>query len=533
MSATKNNATIDLLVRTVSEHLAPVTMLLEEFIAATKGGLVVYTWRSKRDQELRNSLVNVLEEVLHTGRSGERAMAGAHSNCPLRVEWQVNNTLSIVFLAVFVSGERSPNKTLSLDRIVEEFVEHYNPNHHLSEGFLEFLNALQTSKSQRAEASENVIKKSVVQQHRNMESMSLNVQDKEDFLGQEEDFLGQEFDSQVVAFQSTVAPSKSTRENKSNLEKRAWLWNFDQIIIDKVSWNKTVSRDRLDPILKTLHELLVHKNVASLLANQVCADIHSALVHETISNKESLSEVIDTTVRRSLRQILSPGQCTDLLAQINTTKLKKVPFTIVFIGVNGVGKSTSLSKVAAWLRSNNFSVLVSACDTFRAGAVEQLRTHCCRLGVPLYERGYEKDPALIARDAIAQAKRQGIDVVLVDTAGRMQDNEPLMRSLSKLIDMNSPSLVLFVGEALVGNDGVDQLLKFNQSLADFSTRGKKQVIDGIVVSKFDMIDDKVGAVLSMVHASRAPIFFVGSGQTYHDLQVPNVEHLIDSLLSST
>ena len=198
-----------------------------------------------------------------------------------------------------------------------------------------------------------------------------------------------------------------------------------------------------------------------------------------------------------------------------------------------MGKSTSLSKVAAWLRSNNLSVLVSACDTFRAGAVEQLRTHCYRLGVPLYERGYEKDPASIARDAIAQAKRQGIDVVLVDTAGRMQDNEPLMRSLSKLIDTNSPSLVLFVGEALVGNDGVDQLLKFNQSLADFSTRGKKQVIDGIIVSKFDMIDDKVGAVLSMVHASRAPILFVGSGQTYRDLQIPNLEHLIDSLLSST
>ena len=508
----------------MSEHLAPVNMLLEEFIAATKGGLVVYTWRSKHDQELRNSLVNVLEEVLHTGRSGERAMAGARSNCPLRVEWQVNNTLSIVFLAVFISDERSPNETVSLDRIVEEFEKHYNPTqHHLSEGFLEFLNMLQTSKSLRAEASENVVKKSVVQQHRNMESMSSNVQDKEN----------EEFDSRVVAFQSTVAPSKKARENKSNLEKRAWLWNFDQSIIDKVSWNKMVSRDRLEPILKTLHELLVRKNVASPLATQVCADIHSALVHENISNKESLSEVIDTTVRRSLRQILSPGQCTDLLAQINTTKLKKVPFTIVFIGVNGVGKSTSLSKVAAWLRSNNFSVLVSACDTFRAGAVEQLRTHCCRLGVPLYERGYEKDPALIARDAIAQAKRQGIDVVLVDTAGRMQDNEPLMRSLSKLIDTNSPSLVLFVGEALVGNDGVDQLLKFNLSLADFSTRGKKQVIDGIIVSKFDMIDDKVGAILSMVHASRAPIFFVGSGQTYHDLQVPNVEHLIDSLLSST
>lgn len=503
-------------------------MLLEEFIASTKSGLVLYTWRSKPDQELRNSLVNVLEEVLREGRSGERAMVGARSNCPLRLEWQVNNTVSMVFLAVFISDERSPCETVCLDRIVEEFGKHYNPDHHLDKRFTEFINMLQTPKSQRGEAAEKVTKKSVVQQHRNMESMSLNVTDEES-----EEILDGDIDSQVVTFQNTVVPSERMRDNKSKLEKGARLWNSDSSFIDKVSWNKSVSRDQLDPILKKLYESLVHKNVASLLATQVCADIHSALVSENISSKSSLSEVIDTTMRRSLRQILSPGQCTDLLSQINTAKLKKVPFTIVFIGVNGVGKSTSLSKVAAWLRSNNLSVLVSACDTFRAGAVEQLRTHCYRLGVPLYERGYEKDPASIARDAIAQAKRQGIDVVLVDTAGRMQDNEPLMRSLSKLIDTNSPSLVLFVGEALVGNDGVDQLLKFNQSLADFSTRGKKQVIDGIIVSKFDMIDDKVGAVLSMVHASRAPVLFVGSGQTYRDLQIPNLEHLIDSLLSST
>ena len=204
---------------------------------------------------------------------------------------------------------------------------------------------------------------------------------------------------------------------------------------------------------------------------------------------------------------------------------------ITFIGVNGVGKSTSLSKVAAWLLSNGLSVLVSACDTFRAGAVEQLRTHCQRLEIPLYERGYERDPATIAQEAIVQARRQGIDVVLIDTAGRMQDNEPLMRALSKLISINSPDLVLFVGEALVGNDAVDQIQKFNSALADLDSRGRQRMIDGIIISKFDTIDSKVGAALSMVRASGAPILFVGCGQTYQDLKIPNVGHLLDTLLS--
>ena len=187
--------------------------------------------------------------------------------------------------------------------------------------------------------------------------------------------------------------------------------------------------------------------------------------------------------------------------------------------------------MAAWLLSNGLSVLVSACDTFRAGAVEQLRTHCQRLEIPLYERGYERDPATIAQEAIVQARRQGIDVVLIDTAGRMQDNEPLMRALSKLISINSPDLVLFVGEALVGNDAVDQIQKFNSALADLDSRGRQRMIDGIIISKFDTIDSKVGAALSMVRASGAPILFVGCGQTYQDLKIPNVGHLLDTLLS--
>merc|ERR1712150_467469 len=194
---------------------------------------------------------------------------------------------------------------------------------------------------------------------------------------------------------------------------------------------------------------------------------------------------------------------------------------------------------------NKCSVLIAACDTFRAGAVEQLRTHVKRLNsmypsknpndkkdiVELYEKGYGKDAAGIAMEAINHARASHHDVVLIDTAGRMQDNEPLMRSLSKLIGVNDPDLVLFVGEALVGNEAVDQLVKFNQALSDYSpSKTNPHLIDGIVLTKFDTIDDKVGSAISMTYITGQPILFVGTGQTYTDLKSLNAKSVVRSLM---
>merc|ERR1712047_154350 len=212
-----------------------------------------------------------------------------------------------------------------------------------------------------------------------------------------------------------------------------------------------------------------------------------------------------------------------------------------FCGVNGVGKSTNLAKICFWLIENNFKVLIAACDTFRAGAVEQLRTHTRRLNslhpetdgkpmVQLYEKGYGKDAAGIAMEAINHARDTNIDVVLVDTAGRMQDNEPLMRSLAKLISVNGPDLVLFVGEALVGNEAIDQVVKFNAALADHSSQENPHTIDGIVLTKFDTIDDKVGSSISMTYIPGQPIVFVGTGQTYTDLKSLNAKAVVTALM---
>lgn len=150
-------------------------------------------------------------------------------------------------------------------------------------------------------------------------------------------------------------------------------------------------------------------------------------------------------------------------------KAKGQVYSIAFIGVNGVGKSTSLAKTAYYLKTKgNMRVMLAACDNFRAGAVEQLETHARCLDIPVYQKGYKDDPANIAKEALNEAKNKKFDVLLIDTAGRMQGNEALMKALAKLVHVNKPDTVLMVGEALVGNDAIDQLTKFNKSLIDYA-----------------------------------------------------------------
>ncbi|EDW37647.1 GL27063 [Drosophila persimilis] len=288
---------------------------------------------------------------------------------------------------------------------------------------------------------------------------------------------------------------------------------------------------------------LISKNVASEIAVKLCDSVATSLEGKQVGTFDSVASLVKEALTQSLVRILSPKRRIDIIRDALESKRSGKPYTIIFCGVNGVGKSTNLAKICFWLIENDFNVLIAACDTFRAGAVEQLRTHTRHLNalhppanhnnrtmVQLYEKGYGKDAAGIAMEAIKFAHETKVDVVLVDTAGRMQDNEPLMRSLSKLIKVNNPDLVLFVGEALVGNEAVDQLVKFNQSLADYSSNENPHIIDGIVLTKFDTIDDKVGAAISMTYITGQPIVFVGTGQTYADLKAINVNAVVNSLM---
>lgn len=284
-------------------------------------------------------------------------------------------------------------------------------------------------------------------------------------------------------------------------------------------------------VLPNLREKLISKNVAVEVAEHVCSSIEASLTGKKLGTFESLHQAIEDAMVDALRRILHPKVEVNILRSVAAARARMRPYSIVFCGVNGVGKSTSLSKITYWLQQNNHSVLIAAGDTFRHGAVEQLEVHGRCLNVPIFQLGYGTDPSAVAAAAIAQAARQKTDVVLIDTAGRMQDHESRMRALAKLIHDNQPDLVLFVGEALVGNNGVDQLRKFNQCLFDFTPVGSKpRGIDGIVLTKFDTIDDKVGAALTMVYELGQPIVFVGVGQTYQDLKVIDADVVVSALM---
>ncbi|KAG9157659.1 hypothetical protein Leryth_014174 [Lithospermum erythrorhizon] len=221
-----------------------------------------------------------------------------------------------------------------------------------------------------------------------------------------------------------------------------------------ISGKVSLDKADLEPALRVLKDRLMTKNVAEEISEKLCKSVAASLG--------------ETAMEEALVLILTPRQSIDILRDVHAAKEQRKPYVVVFVGVNGVGKSTNLAKVAYWLQQHKVNVMMAACDTFRLGAVEQLRTHARRLQIPIFEKGCDKDPAIVAKEAIQVASRNGSDVVLVDTAGRMQDNEPLMRALSKLIYLNHPQVILFVGEALVGNGAVYQLSKFNQKLGKLS-----------------------------------------------------------------
>jgi signal recognition particle receptor subunit alpha len=241
-------------------------------------------------------------------------------------------------------------------------------------------------------------------------------------------------------------------------------------------------------------------------------------------------------MEKALTKILTPTSSLDLLREIshkNDTSPR--PYVLSIVGVNGVGKSTNLSKIAFFLLQNNHRVLIAAADTFRSGAVEQLRVHVRNLQeltarsgageVDLFEKGYGKDAANIAADAVAHAQKTGFNVVLIDTAGRRHNDTRLMSSLAKFGTLAAPDKILMVGEALVGTDSVAQARNFNGSF------GPGRGLDGFVISKCDTVGDMVGTLVSMVHATGIPVVFLGTGQHYSDLRGLNVGAVTRLLMS--
>ncbi len=270
-----------------------------------------------------------------------------------------------------------------------------------------------------------------------------------------------------------------------------------------------ISKEFLDDFLSKIEEVMLENNVAY----SVIEEIRSRL--SALEGKEVDKKVLEEYLKENLKAVISElfEEPFSLIERID-----EKPFVIVFFGINGSGKTTTLAKVAYMLKKHGKSCVIAAADTFRAAAIEQLKKHGNNIGVEVISSKYQADPASVAFDAIAHAKARGTDVVLIDTAGRMHNQQDLMREMEKICRVAKPNLKIFVGEATTGNDAVLQAESFNKNIG----------IDAFILSKQD-VDEKGGAALSISFVTKKPILFLGTGQNYGDLEKFHKEKLLKQL----
>ncbi|VVB80493.1 Signal recognition particle receptor FtsY [uncultured archaeon] len=296
---------------------------------------------------------------------------------------------------------------------------------------------------------------------------------------------------------------KSPEERVEELEKE------NQGFFER--FKKKITEEKFEELFQELEMTMLQNNVAYGAVQEIKKKLSSELIGKNLSEvsiEEKLKEAISGI-------LMNPP---NLIKQIKEKLKEKSPYVIVFVGINGSGKTTSIAKVAHLLKKEKLSVCIGAADTFRAAAIEQLETHANKIGVPIIKKDYGSDPAAVGFEAIAYAKKHKLDVVLIDTAGRMNTKESLMKEMEKIIRVCNPDLKIFLGESITGNDATEQASSFNQHIS----------IDGIILSKAD-VDEKGGTALSVSFVTKKPIYFLGTGQSYDDLEVFDKDKVIKSL----
>ena len=275
---------------------------------------------------------------------------------------------------------------------------------------------------------------------------------------------------------------------------------------------------KLDQLLEDLEEELLTSDMAQSAVEEVIQTLKATLIGSRISTTKKIEVVVEEALRNTLLRLLESGYW-DFDKTVDSFLKEDSPVVIMVVGVNGTGKTTTTAKMANRLSQSGHSVVLAAADTFRAGAIDQLATHAERLDVRCIRSQRGGDAAAVARDAVDSAKARGEDVVIIDTAGRMQNKTNLMEELRKVHRVTQPHLVIFVADALAGNDAVSQAIEFQRMLR----------FDGAALCKLDT-DAKGGAALSIAHATGRPIVLAGVGQGYDDLIDFDPSWLIDSIL---
>lgn len=277
--------------------------------------------------------------------------------------------------------------------------------------------------------------------------------------------------------------------------------------------------DQLHPILSEFKLTLIENDVAVPVAERVCEEMEKRLEGAQVKRLEARKKLVLQNLHDVMLEILNTGNHIDLWSMVEKKKKAKEPFVLAFVGINGTGKTTTIAKVARMFMKKGYSVVLSCSDTYRAGSIEQLEEHARRLGVKMVRHTYGADPAAVAYDTIKHAKAHGIDVVLIDTAGRIQTDRNLMNELAKVKRVITPDLTVLTVDALTGNDAVMQAEEFNNTVG----------IDATILTKVDA-DVKGGSALSVTYVTKKPIIFIGTGQAYENLEPFNPEQFTQMIL---
>ncbi|MCE4619538.1 MAG: signal recognition particle-docking protein FtsY [Desulfurococcales archaeon] len=288
--------------------------------------------------------------------------------------------------------------------------------------------------------------------------------------------------------------------------------------IKQVVSEKEIKEEDLEPILEEIMIELIEADVAYEVAEDLVNTIKETLTGKRVPRGANVESIVRDALKRKLLEILDKP-APDIIAEAKARKPGQRPLVVVFLGVNGVGKTTTIAKLAYHLKKNGVVPVLAAADTFRAGAQEQLARHAERLGVPLITGSYGSDPAAVAHDAISHASSRGYRVVLVDTAGRMHVDYDLMGELRKIIRVSKPDYKILVVDSLTGNDAVEQARTFNEEVG----------VDAIILTKTDA-DVKGGTAISTAAVTGKPIAYIGTGQGYGDLERFDAKRFVEELL---
>jgi fused signal recognition particle receptor len=349
-----------------------------------------------------------------------------------------------------------------------------------------------TEKTKKAKKEVKKIDKAVKKVKVEKKSKKLKEEIKEDIERVEE----------KIELEQEEVKEEEQKEEKVEEKKEEEKQGFFSKLFKKIAPSGTITLEQkhVDEIFQEIEITLLENNVALEVVDKIRDNLSKDLVGIEVK-KDKIEETILESLRNSILEVLIEPP--DLFEEINKSL---TPYVILFFGINGSGKTTSIAKLAYLLKKKGISCVMAAGDTFRAASIEQLQTHGARLDIPVIASSYGSDPASVAFDAIKYAEKNKVKAVLIDTAGRMYTKTNLLREMEKIIRVSKPNLKIFVGESITGNDATEQAKTFNESAG----------IDGIILSKAD-IDEKAGTILSVSYVTGKPIYFLGTGQEMKDL----------------